>query len=46
MSQKSFYYFVIRLIKFIDVVSKEKTANHFMFYNNKILQKPGFQLNI
>ena len=46
MSQKSFYYFVIWLIKCNDVVSKEKTDNHFMFYNNKILQKPRFQLNI
>ena len=38
-SQNSFYYFVIRLIKCNEFDSYEKTDNHFVSYNNKILQK-------
>ena len=45
-SQNSFYYFVIWLIKCNDFDSYEKTDNHFVSYNNKILQKPRFQLKI
>ena len=43
-SQNSFYYFVIWLIKCNDFDSYEKTDNHFVSYNNKILQKPRYQL--
>ena len=43
---QSFYYFVIWLIKCNDFDSYEKTDNHFVSYNNKILQKPRYQLKI
>ena len=45
-SQNSFYYFVIWLIKCNDFDYYEKTDNHFVSYNNKILQKPRCQLKI
>ena len=45
-SQNSFYYFVIWLIKCNEFDSYEKTDNHFVSYNNKILQKPRYQLKI
>ena len=45
-SQNSFYYFVIWLIKLNDFDSYEKTDNHFVSYNNKILKKPRYQLKI
>ena len=45
-SQISFYYFVVWLIKCNDFYSDEKTDNHFMSYNNKILQKLRCQLKI
>ena len=45
-SQNSFYCFVIQLIKCNDFDSYEKTDNHFVSYNNKILQKPRYQLKI
>ena len=45
-SQNSFYYFVIWLIKCNDFDSYVKTDNHFVSYNNKILQKLRYQLKI
>ena len=45
-SQKSFYYFVIWLIKCNDFGSDDTTDDHFMSYNNNILQKPRCQLKI
>ena len=45
-SQNSFYYFVIWLIKCNDFDSYEKTNTHFVSYNNKILQKPRYQLKL
>ena len=45
-SQNSFYYFVIWLTKCNDFDSYEKTDNHFVSCNNKILQKPRYRLKI
>ena len=45
-SQNSFYYCVVWLIKCNDLDSYEKTDNHFVPYNNKILLKQQYQLKI
>ena len=45
-SQNSFYYFVIWLNKCNNFDSYEKTDNHFVSYNNTILQKPRYELKI
>ena len=45
-SLNSFYYFGIWLIKCSDFDFYGKTDNHFVSNNNKILQKPRYQLKI